>query len=190
MTNLQFNIVNYNRPLPPITIKDLNERSLFHERDSANPEIRDMFKNLGIIESYGTGVGEAKKACEESGSPKLYYKDFADNVDITSVVIPINKKYCELVGLNNDDLDREDQPNLIRSAIRDLIKNSHYSVTIKINMDKIYFQFSDTIFAAKDVIDLLGCSNNTATAYANRLIDLKIAEPVKGLGKGKYKFIN
>lgn len=57
----EINIVSYNSPLPPITIKDLNERYYFHERDAINPEIRDMFKALGIIESYGTGVSEAKK---------------------------------------------------------------------------------------------------------------------------------
>lgn len=34
------------------------------ERDTENPEIRDMFKALGIIESFSTGIGEAKRALE------------------------------------------------------------------------------------------------------------------------------
>ncbi len=56
----QINIVNYNKPLPPIRISDLNERTFFNERDTENPEIRDMFKAIGIIESFGMGIGEAK----------------------------------------------------------------------------------------------------------------------------------
>ena len=50
----QINIVNYNKPLPPLKLQDLNERTFFNERDTENPEIRDMFKVLGIIESFGT----------------------------------------------------------------------------------------------------------------------------------------
>ena len=53
----QINIVNYNRPLPPLKIQDLNERTFFNERDTENLEIRDMLKALGIIELFGTGIG-------------------------------------------------------------------------------------------------------------------------------------
>ena len=70
----QINIVNYNKPLPPIRISDLNERTFFNERDTENPEIRDMFKALGIIESFGTGIGEAKRSMRENGSPDLFYR--------------------------------------------------------------------------------------------------------------------
>ena len=59
MSEKQINIVNYNKPLPPICISGLNERTFFNERDTESPEIRDMFKALGIIESFGTGIGEA-----------------------------------------------------------------------------------------------------------------------------------
>ena len=50
--------LDYNKPLPPIRISDLNERTFFNERDTENPEIRDMFKALGIIESFGMGKGK------------------------------------------------------------------------------------------------------------------------------------
>jgi predicted HTH transcriptional regulator len=64
-------IVNYNKPLPPIRISDLNERTFFNERDTENPEIRDMFKALGIIESFGTGIGEAKRSMRENDCYKI-----------------------------------------------------------------------------------------------------------------------
>lgn len=89
-------IVNYNKPLPPIRISDLNERTFFNERDTENPEIRDMFKALGIIESIGTGIGEAKRSMRENGSPDLFYKTFDVNDNVTSVVIPVNDEYYEI----------------------------------------------------------------------------------------------
>ena len=37
ITNEEINIINYNKPLPPITIEDLNNRTIFKERDSVKP---------------------------------------------------------------------------------------------------------------------------------------------------------
>ena len=93
--------MNYNRPLPPLKIQDLNERTFFNERDTENPEIRDMFKALGIIESFGTGIGEAKRALEENGSPALYYKIFDITDNVTSVVVPVNEEYLEIKNDTN-----------------------------------------------------------------------------------------
>ena len=70
--------------------------SFFNERDTENPEIRDMFKALGIIESFGTGIGEAKRSMRENGSPDLFYKTFDVNDNVTSVVIPVNEEYYEI----------------------------------------------------------------------------------------------
>ena len=39
--------VNHNRPLPPVTIEDLNERESFDGRGYVNPELKDMFFALG-----------------------------------------------------------------------------------------------------------------------------------------------
>ena len=71
----------------------MNERTFFNERDTENPEIRDMFKALGIIESFGTGIGEAKRALENNGSPELFYKVFDTMDNVTSVVIPVCEEY-------------------------------------------------------------------------------------------------
>lgn len=55
-----------------------------------------MFKALGIIESFGTGIGEAKRALKENRSPALYYKTFDITDNITSVVIPGNEEYMKI----------------------------------------------------------------------------------------------
>ena len=182
------NIINYNRPLPPVTIKDLNERYLFHERDSVNPEIRDMFKSLGIIESYGTGVGEAKSACEKNGSQKIYYKQFDSNDDITSVIIPCSDKYLELInkklGIDDEKLGIGDE----KLGIREKIKISAFSINVKNNLDKILLEYGDSIFGPSNIIELLGCSRNSATSYIRKMIELDIVDSVIGLGKSKYRF--
>lgn len=68
---------------------------MVNERDIENPEIRDMFKALGIIESFGTGIGEAKRTLEENESSSLYYKIFDITDNVTSVAILVNEEYME-----------------------------------------------------------------------------------------------
>ena len=183
----QINIVNYNKPLPPIRIVDLNERTFFNERDTENPEIRDMFKALGIIESFGTGIGEAKRSLKENGSPTLYYKTFGANDNVTSVVIPVNEEYYEIkngtkpkkkVWIENETKD-----------FKQKILDSEYTKKIKQNIMKLYDAIGTEVFGNSRVIEILGCSGVTATSYLKKMEDeLKIIVPVEGMGKGKYRF--
>ena len=63
--------------------------------------IRDMFKALGIIESFGTEIGEAKHSLANNGSPAWYYKEFNCISNVTSVVIPVNKDYESMKNNGN-----------------------------------------------------------------------------------------
>ena len=188
ITNNEINIINYNKPLPPLTIEDLNERSLFHERDCVNPEIRDMFKSLGIIESYGTGIGEAKRACEENGSASIHYKLFENDTDITSVVIPCSSQYLELIGKKMRVENQKLGVDRLKLRIQDKISKSSYSNSVKNNLDRIVIEFYGTVFGPRNIIELLDCSNNTATAYISKLQEIDLIEKVTGLGKSRYKF--
>lgn len=188
ITNYEINIINYNKPLPPITLEDLNNKTMFMERDSVNPEIRDMFKKLGIIESYGTGVGEAKRACKENGNKQIYYKIFDDNTNITSVVIPCNDQYSEIVYQNLNKENKDVKSSIISLNIRKRINDSGYSKNVKNNLDKIYMTYSDNIFQPKDIISILNVSPNTATCYIDKLVELKLIDKIDGIGKSKYKF--
>ena len=64
--------INHNRPLPPVTIEDLNEQTVFADRQYVNDELKDMFFKLDLIQSYGSGIRRAKKAMEVNGSPNWY----------------------------------------------------------------------------------------------------------------------
>lgn len=140
-----------------------------------------MFKELGIIESYGTGVGEAKRACADNGNMCLRYKIFDENANITSVVIPCNTKYCELT---KQKLRTEGQK--LRTQM--IIRNSKYSKRIKDNLDKICVAYQESIFGPKEIIELLGISPNTATSYLVKFIELGLVDKVEGAGQSKYRF--
>lgn len=69
----------------------------FSSLTNADATIDDLNVDfMGIIESFGTGIGEAKRALKENGSPTLYYKTFDITDNITSVVIPVNEEYMEI----------------------------------------------------------------------------------------------
>ncbi len=187
ISETQINIVNYNKPLPPLRIRDLNERTVFNERDTENPEIRDMFKDLGIIESFGTGIGEAKRAMESNGSPELYYKLFGMNDNVTSVVIPVNEEYFELKNYSKPKKYPEisDETQAFNRKIRD----SKYSETVRRNIIRLHKEIGSDVFGNSRIAALLGCSEASATAYIKRMEDdLNVIERVEGYGKGKYKF--
>ena len=181
------NIVNYNKPLPPLKIQDLNERTFFNERDTENPEIRDMFKALGIIESFGTGIGEAKRALKENGSPTLYYKTFDITDNVTSVVIPVNEEYLEIKNDANPrkkaGIESETQ------EIKQIIMDSHCLPRTKHRLIQIYERLGSEVFGNSKIVEVLGCSEPTATSYIKRMCDeLHIIHAVEGSGKGKYIF--
>lgn len=183
----QINIVNYNKPLPPIRISDLNERTFFNERDTENPEIRDMFKALGIIESFGTGIGEAKRSMQENGSPDLFYKSFDSNDNFTSVVIPVNEEYYEIK--NGTKPKKEVWIESESKDFKQKILDSDCSKKIKQNILKLYDEIGIEVFGNSRIVEILGCSEVTATSYLKRMEnELKIIIPVEGMGKGKYKF--
>ena len=184
----QINIVNYNKPLPPIRISDLNERTFFNERDTENPEIRDMFKTLGIIESFGTGIGEAKRSMQENGSPDLFYKTFDVNDNVTSVVIPVNEEYYEIKNGT-----KPKKKVWIETETKDYkrkILDSKYTNKIKKNILKLYDEIGTEVFGNSRVVEILGCSEVTATSYLKRMEnELKIIILIEGMGKSKYRFL-
>lgn len=187
VSDKQINIVNYNRPLPPLKVQDLNERTFFNERDTENPEIRDMFKDLGIIESFGTGIGEAKRALEENGSPSLFYKIFEITDNITSVVIPVNEEYMEIK--NDANPKKKTGIESQTQEIKQIIMDSHYSSSTKQKLVRIFEQLGSEVFGNSRIVEVLGCSEPTATSYIKRMNDgLHIIHAVEGSGKGKYVF--
>jgi predicted HTH transcriptional regulator len=77
-----------------VTIEDLNNEVEFRDRNYLNPEIKEMFHALGLIESYGSGIRRAKHAMAYSGNPPLLFEPLNDTDDYTMVTCPINEEFA------------------------------------------------------------------------------------------------
>ena len=180
-----------------------------------NPSIREMFRSLDLIESFGSGVGKAKRAMAQNGSDSIHYEEYDDNIDITSVVIPINRRYLEYSNKVMDGFRRtlehektnsnSERPNLdigdkktdigVPESIKlnevdvpGMIRRSGYSNTIQKVLLDIYDLYFNDVFGRNDIVASLRISNSSGTSYIKYLSDIHAVEPVKGKGKGKYRF--
>lgn len=88
--------INHNRPLPPVTIEDLNEQTVFADRQYVNDELKEMFFKLDLIQSYGSGIRRAKNAMTANGSPKLVFTPNNDTDDYTLAVAYINEEFARI----------------------------------------------------------------------------------------------
>ena len=86
--------INHNRPLPPVTIEDMNSEEEFRDREYLNPEIKEMFYALGLVQSYGSGIRRAKHAMAQNGNPPLFFEPTNDVDDYTMVTCPINEEFA------------------------------------------------------------------------------------------------
>ena len=67
---------------------------------------------------------------------------------------------------------------------------NHFHKTLVENMISLYETIGTEIFGNSRIVEILGCSEVTATSYLKRMKDeLMIIAPVNGMGKGKYKFL-
>lgn len=201
-------ISNYNSPLPPVTPKDLNEKTDFPNRQYENKSICSMFKALGLIESYGSGVGKAKEAMKENDSGNIVYEEFKENVQITSVTVPINKEFYNLIKKAGDRYTNSDlevkKKNLENSNIEDnkrpVIKHKTESDIQSENIESEIDNYtldrfkefkknaSEILWGRTEVMEILRCSPATGTKYIKKWLKANLIKPVKGRGKGKFRF--
>lgn len=187
-------ISNYNKPIPPITARSLNSDSAFPNRGYENPRLREMFKDLGLIESWGTGIGKAKRSLLDNGSPELHFEEFPEDVDITSVSIPINKEYLALegelyIGDEKMNIGAENMNiNVQIKSIKGRIEALSASPRQKEALLKLVEPLFGKVFGRREVLMILGCAVATGTKYVAILENGGVIEPVQGLGKGKYRF--
>ena len=113
--------INHNRPVPPVTIEAMNSDTEFRDRVYLNPELKEMFFSLDLIESYGSGIRRAKNAMNENGSPELVFEPSNDTDDYTMVTAYINEEFARIQTeeskKNNRQENRQQKSDDIESAI-------------------------------------------------------------------------
>lgn len=118
--------VNHNRPLPPITIKALNNDRSFDKRQYLNKELKDMFFSLDLIESYGSGIRRAKDALDENESPKIIFLPDNDIDNYTNAIIQIQPEFLKKNFFNSTskETSKETTEDLILKIMK---KNPTYT---------------------------------------------------------------
>ena len=100
--------INHNRPVPPVTIEAMNSNTEFRDRVYLNPELKEMFFALDLIESYGSGIRRAKNAMKENGSPDLVFEPNNDTDDYTMVTAYINEEFAKIQAEESDKVNRQE----------------------------------------------------------------------------------
>ena len=118
--------VNHNRPVPPVTIADLNNAIRFDDRSYLNEEIKEMFFALDLIESYGSGIRRAKKAMEDNRSPKLIFTPDNETDDYTMATAFINEEYAKIYA--------EEKGNTIKRT--NVIRERESSIRSSLDIDQ------------------------------------------------------
>ena len=72
-------------------IEAMNKERRFDDRRYLNPELKEMFFALDLIESYGSGIRRTKDALEENHSPEPQFLPDNDIDDYTMAVLRINE---------------------------------------------------------------------------------------------------
>ncbi len=155
-----------------------------------------------------------KRATAENGSDGIHYQEYDENMDITSVVILISRKYLQYSYRAMDlatkvqnfaakvqTLDIEDPKTTSKDQNLDIdeekikinsvdaigiINRSTYSDSIRKTLTAIFDRFFSEEFGRADIVSYLNASKSASTDYISCLQNLNVVEQVKG--KGKYRF--
>ncbi len=76
-----------------------------------------------------------------------------------------------------------------KSVFDALVDTMHYKDRVKNNIKIVYEQFRTVSFGRKDVVEATNLSYSSAGDLISCLHEYDLIEPVKGQGKGKYRFI-
>lgn len=140
--------------------------------------INDLCRDT--IEKYRTGSGIPLifTATKEQGYSTPTFQDFF-NPDYTIVTIYLSNacKSQNMLDIGDNKLD-----------IKYIIKNLSIRNDIKERLSIIYEQFNNDIFSSSSIVELINCSRSSSDNYIKVLRANNLIEPVRGSGKGKYKF--
>lgn len=93
----------------------------------------------------------------------------------------------EKSGIQNNNLDIEDIKLDIEKRLKEF--NGHLTTKTIINVVTLFTQLKYTIFGRSMVEEITGLKSSQSSNLIKLLLNANIIEPVKGHGKGKYRFI-
>lgn len=156
-----------------------------------NPVLADIFGRLGYMERQGSGF---KKITESYHAAHNYRKELEPEFysDVTSFQVTLyNLNYDTTINSNNVTI--EDENIAITTdyvAIEAAIDGLNASQTTIKKAKAVYKNMgTDGIFGCSDISSITGDSVTAAGNLISKLKTASLIVPVKGYGKGKYRFI-
>lgn len=133
--NDRITFVNHNRPVPPVTIEAMNKETRFDDRQYLNPELKEMFFALDLIESYGSAIRRAKDALKENHSPELQFLPDNDTDDYTMAVVMINEEFAAIreEEQKSSDVTKEIIKEITKEITKEIKKIMKENPTISAN---------------------------------------------------------
>lgn len=133
--NDRITFVNHNRPVPPVTIEAMNKETRFDDRQYLNPELKEMFFALDLIESYGSEIRRAKDALKENHSPELQFLPDNDTDDYTMAVVMINEEFAAIreEEQKSSDVTKEIIKEITKEITKEIKKIMKENPTISAN---------------------------------------------------------
>lgn len=93
------------------------------------------------------------------------------------------------IGPQKQDIELRKQDIGDRKLFEDKLKSAGFSQKTMNNVKKLYKKYGfEGIFGRGEVMDALDITKSPASELLKKMLSIKIIEPVKGMGKGKYKF--
>lgn len=173
-----------------------------------NTTIMKMLNLIKIGERAGSGVPNILHTWASNGWPEPKVEEEYDP-DRTILTLPFGDKKVvigneklaigdEKVPIGDEKVPIEEKKlpigdeKLPIEEIRTKMKGFNYAEPTKNSIEKIYTAFGkNQSFSSKDLIKLLQCTDRAVRFLVVKLRDeLKVIVPVKGQGKGKYRFKN
>ena len=171
--------INHNRPVPPVTIEDLNTKIEFKDRNYLNAELKEMFFKLELIQSYGSGIRRAKNALDIIGSPALVFEPDNDTDDYTLVTVYINEEFA---GIQSEEAGLKGAPaqETAQETAQEIIQEKTEGLT---DEERIIILLSENPQMTRN--ELASRLNISPDAVKRRLEKLKKAGKVEHQGSTK-----
>ena len=80
----------------------MNAKTEFNDRKYVNEELKKMFFDLDLIQSFGSGIRRAKAAMKRNHSPNLIFEPDNETDDFTMVTAYISEEYVRIRDEEND----------------------------------------------------------------------------------------
>lgn len=146
---------------------------------------------LGTVQRYWNTMDSIRYV----GSDGIRYQEYDENIDITSVMILISRKYLRYSYKAMDLAAKDQNLDFGREKIKinsvdaiGIINRSTYSNSVRKTLTAIFDRFFNEEFSRADIVSYLKASKSAGTNYISYLQKLNVVEQVKGKGKGKYRF--